>query len=114
MSIKLTILKSGETVISDMQELVSDENQTSPHAYLLIHPHRVRMEKKTYLTEEKIEDDKSYPIDVVLTPWIVLSSDKKFILPTDCVMTIAEPLESVKKLFLDKCEAFGIKEDLNG
>jgi len=113
MSIKLTILKSGETIISDMQELVSNEKQTSPHAYLLIHPHRIKMEKKTYLTEEEI-DDKSYPIDVALTPWIVLSSDKKYILPVDCVMTIAEPVEAVKKLFLDKCETFGIKEDLNG
>ena len=113
MSIKLTILKSGETLISDMQELVSDENQTSPHAYLLIHPHRVRMEKKQLLTENEVKDDK-YPIDVSLTPWIVLSTDKKYILPVDCVMTIAEPHESVKKLFLDKCETFNIKEDLNG
>ena len=112
MSIKLTILKSGETIISEMQELVSDKNQASPHAYLLTNPHRVKMEQKSFLTEE--ENDKKYPIDVSLTPWIILSSDKKYILPVDCVMTIAEPIEGVKKLFLDKCEAFGIKEELNG
>jgi len=115
MSIKLTILKSGETLISDMQELVSDKNQASPHAYLLTHPHRVRMEQKSFLTEEERDiDDKKYPIDVSLTPWIVLSTDKKYVLPVDCVMTIAEPHDGVKKLFLDKCEACGIKEDLNG
>jgi|TARA_B100001057_G_scaffold456266_1_gene503516 hypothetical protein len=112
MSVKLTILKSGETLISDMQELVSDEKQASPHAYLLINPHRVRMEQKNFLTEDK--DDKKYPIDVSLTPWIVLSTDKKYILPVDCVMTIAEPVDGVKKLFIDKCEAFNLEENLNG
>ena len=35
MSVKLTILKTGETLISDMQELVSDKDQAAPHAYLL-------------------------------------------------------------------------------
>ena len=35
MSIKLTILKTGETIISEMQELVSNNEQTTPHAYLL-------------------------------------------------------------------------------
>tara|TARA_R100001460_G_scaffold13682_1_gene30875 strand:- start:1020 stop:1367 length:348 start_codon:yes stop_codon:yes gene_type:complete len=115
MSIKLTILKSGETIISEMQELVSDKNQASPHAYLLTNPHRVKMEQKSFLTEEERKpDDNKTPIDVFLTPWIILSSDKKYILPVDCVMTIAEPIEGVKKLFLDKCEAFGIKEELNG
>ena len=32
MSVKLTILKTGETIISEMQELVPDKNQLSPHA----------------------------------------------------------------------------------
>ena len=42
MSVKLTILKTGETLISEMQELVADKNQLSPHAYLLDNPHVVR------------------------------------------------------------------------
>ena len=46
--------------------------------------------------------------------WIILSSDKKIILPVDCVMTIVEPIDGVKKMFLDKNEQFKIEEDLNG
>ena len=87
MSVKLTILKTGETLISDMQELVSDQEQASPHAYLLNNPHRVRTKDKAFLTEEE-KDEKKFGIDVTMTPWIILS--------------------------LDKNEQFKIEEDLNG
>ena len=49
-----------------------------------------------------------------MTPWIILSSDKKIILPVDCVMTIVEPIEGVKKMLLDKNESVKIEENLNG
>ena len=113
MSIKLTILKTGETLISEMQELVADKNQLSPHAYLLNNPHVVRTRDKQFLTEEE-KTEKKFGIDVVMTPWIILSSDKKIVLPVDCVMTIVEPIDGVKKMFLDKNEQFKIEENLNG
>ena len=50
MSVKLTLLKSGETLISDMQELVADKNQKEPHAYILNNPHVVKSIKKDFLT----------------------------------------------------------------
>ena len=53
MSVKLTLLKTGETLISEMQELVADKNQLSPHAYLLNNPHVVRTRDKQFLTEEE-------------------------------------------------------------
>ena len=113
MSVKLTILKTGETIISDMQELESDKEQASPHAYLLNNPHKVRTKDKTFLTEEE-KDEKKFGIDVIMTPWIILSSDKKIIIPVDTVMTIVEPIDGVKKMFLDKNEQFKIEENLNG
>ena len=113
MSVKLTILKTGETLISDMQELVSDKNQTTPHAYLLNNPHLVKIREKQFLTEEEKNDNK-VGIDVLLTPWIMISADKKIILPVDCVMTIVEPIEGVKKMFLDKNDVLVNGEKLNG
>ena len=113
MSIKLTILKTGETLISEMQELVSDQDQASPHAYLLDNPHKVLTRDKEFLTEEEKEQNK-YGIDVLMTPWIMISSDKKIILPVDCVMTIVEPIEGVKKMFLDKNDVLVNEENLNG
>ena len=113
MSVKLTLLKTGETLISEMQELVADKDQLSPHAYLLNNPHVVRTKDKQFLTEEE-KAEKKFGIDVVMTPWIILSSDKKIIIPVDTVMTIVEPIDGVKKMFLDKNEQFKIEENLNG
>ena len=111
MSIKLTLLKSGETLISEMKELVAEESEQA-HAYLLENPHVVKTTGKQFITEEEKKENK-FGIDVSMIPWIVLSADKKVILPVDCVMTIVEPIEAVKKMFLDKCEAFSIKEEPN-
>ena len=50
MTIKLTLLKTGETIISEMQELVAkgqEETQAMPNAYLLKSPHVVRTRIKT-------------------------------------------------------------------
>ena len=111
MSIKLTLLKSGETLISEMKELVAEDSKQA-HAYLLENPHTVQTREKTFLTEgEKKTGD--FGIDVTLIPWIVLSADKKVIIPTDVVTTIVEPIESVKQMFIDKSEAFSIKENEN-
>ena len=111
MSIKLTLLKSGETLISEMKELVAEKQQQA-HAYLLENPHIVQTREKTFLTEE---DKKTgdFGIDVTLIPWIILSADKKVIIPVDVVTTIVEPINSVKQMFIDKNEAFNIKEEEN-
>ena len=113
MSIKLTLLKTGETIISDMQELVEDQNQKAPHAYLLNHPHKIITRDKDFLTEEEL-NNKTYGINVLMTPWIILSTDKKILLPVDCVMTIVEPIEGVRKMFLDKNDIQQVEEKLNG
>ena len=108
MSIKLTLLKSGEQLISDMKELVA-EGQNQPHAYLLDNPHTIDINHKAIITEEvKIGGD--FGINVSLLPWIILSKDKKMIIPIDSVLTVVEPLASVTQLYLDKMEAFQIEE----
>ena len=52
MSIKLTLLKSGEQLISDMKELVA-EGQNQPHAYLLDNPHTIDINHKEFITEDE-------------------------------------------------------------
>ena len=52
MSIKLTLLKSGETLISEMKELVAEDKEQA-HAYLLENPHKVETREKSFLTEEE-------------------------------------------------------------
>ena len=112
MSVKITILKNGQHLISDMKELVA-ENQDDIQAYMLQNPHTYEINENRFLTEEEKKDG-DFGINVTLVPWLVLSKDKKMIIPTDSVLTVVEPLDAVAKLYLDKCEAFSMKEELNG
>ena len=111
MSIKLTILKSGEQLISDMKELV-EEGREQAHAYLLLNPQLVQINERTFITEEEKKDG-DFGINVSLLPWIVLSKDEKIVIPIESVLTVVEPLESVAQLYLDKLEGLGVKEVLN-
>ena len=111
MSIKLTLLKSGETLISEMKELVAEDKELA-HAYLLENPHIVETRDKSFLTEDEKKTG-NFGIDVILIPWIMLSADKKVIIPVDVVTTIVEPIASVRQMFIDKSEAFSIKEETN-
>tara|TARA_Y100001937_G_C6907228_1_gene235968 strand:+ start:65 stop:400 length:336 start_codon:yes stop_codon:yes gene_type:complete len=108
MSIKLTLLKTGEQLISDMKELVA-ENQEYPHAYLLVDPHLVQINEKRFITEEEKKNG-DFGINVSLLPWIVLSKDKKMIIPVDSVLTVVEPLDAVTKLYEEKLENFKMEE----
>ena len=99
MSIKLTLLKTGEQLISDMKELVA-EGKDQAHAYLLDNPHTVEINEKQFVTEEEKKSG-DFGIDVTLLPWIILSQDSQMIIPVDSVLTVVEPLESVTQLYLD-------------
>ena len=109
MSIKLSLLKTGEQLISDMKELVA-EGQDQAHAYLLDNPHTVEINEKQFITEEEKKDG-DFGINVTLLPWIILSKDSQMIIPTDSVLTVVEPLESVTQLYLDKIESFKVEEE---
>ena len=109
MSIKLTLLKTGEQLISEMKELVA-EGQEIAHAYLLENPHTVEIIEKEFITKEEKKDG-DFGINVSLLPWIILSKDKKMIIPVDSVLTVVEPLESVTQMYLDKMKTFQIEEE---
>ena len=108
MSIKITVLKSGDQIISDMKELMA-ENEEKVQAYMLVNPHTYEISEKQFMTEEEKEVG-DYGIDVSLLPWLILSKDKKMIIPTDSVLTVVEPLESVTQLYLDKIGSFDMEE----
>ena len=110
MSIKITVLKTGEHIISDMKELMT-EGEENAQAYMLVNPHTYEINEKQFITEEEKElDEGDYGINVSLLPWIILSKDKKMIIPTDSVLTVVEPLDSVTQLYLDKMSSFEMEE----
>ena len=110
MSIKITVLKTGEHIISDMKELMT-EGEENAQAYMLVNPHTYEINEKQCITEEEKElAEGDYGINVSLLPWLILSKDKKMIIPTDSVLTVVEPLESVTQLYLDKINSFEMEE----
>jgi hypothetical protein len=100
MSIKLILLKSGETVISDAKELISEEKIVG---YLLGNPYKISVDKKdsSFIVEET-ESIKDSVVEITLSPWILLTSDKQIPIKPDWVITVVEPLESVKEMYLDR------------
>ena len=98
MSVKLAVLKSGEQVIAEAKELVSEEKV---RGYLFTRPHKVLTAQPMLLTEES-KDDNS--LEVTLSPWIILSADTEVVVPTDWVVTIVEPIASVVKMYQEKTD----------
>ena len=93
MTVKLAILQDNEQVISEIKELVDDGK---PVGYLLKNPHKVVINQPFLV--EKVDDDTS--IQVTLTPWILLTSDTEIVIPGNQVLTIVEPITSVKQMYL--------------
>ena len=106
MAIKLILLKTGETIISDAKEVVQEEDVKG---YLLEQPQIVRTQEKTMLMEEETKNS-NYELDVILTPWMILSSDKDFVITTDIVATICEPLPSVREMYDSKINPTPVSE----
>ena len=106
MTVKMMLLKTGETLISDAKEVVQDE---TVRGYLLAKPHYVRSQEKNVLMESD-SDNANYELDVMLTPWMILSSDKEFVVTADYVATICEPITSIKEMYLKKTEETPLSE----
>lgn len=103
MSIKLVLLKSGETIISDAKELLVENSETKEkvvQAYLLNKPHKVSVQRDLFLTEEI--QDTGREIQVIFSSWIVLTNDENIVVPKDWVVTIVEPLKSVIEMYEEK------------
>jgi len=108
MSIKITVLKTGEQLISDMKELMT-EGQDHAQAYLLDNPHTYEINEKQFITEDEKEEG-DYGIDVSLLPWLILSKDSQMIIPVDSVLTVVEPVDALTKLYQDKMDSFKMEE----
>jgi len=101
MSIKLALLKSGETVVSDAKELISDDKVCG---YLFTKPHVVDLRKAVLLVEEN-SSSKGGDLEIVLSPWIVLTSDTQIPVSPDWIVTIVEPIAEIKKIYEEKVNA---------
>ena len=94
MAIKLAVLQDQDQVIAEIKELVDNGK---PVGYLFGNAHRIMTEKE-FLAES--DDDRQ--IQITLSPWILLSADKEVLVPRHQVVTIVEPIDSLKEMYLEK------------
>ena len=106
MAVKMILLKTGETLITDAQEVVQDEKVKG---YLFKQPQIVRTQEKTMLMEEETKNS-NYELDVILTPWMILSKNQEYVVTTDIVATICDPLDSVMEMYDSKVNPTPVSE----
>ena len=87
MTIKVLVLKSGEDVIADIQEMMSSENQVM--GYFLNRPCVVKIQAK----------GDSQDVSVRMHPWMPFAREKMIPLSTDWVVTMVTPVESIQEMY---------------
>ena len=93
MTVKLSLLKSGEDVIADIQEMVIDERVVG---YFFGNPCIVKVLAKNY---DDSGNQSKTPCQLQLTPWMPLTNDEKIPVSPDWVVTIVEPMPQLKEMY---------------
>ena len=73
MTVKMILLKTGETLIADAKEVVQEEQV---RGYMLTQPQVIESQEKTLLVESETKNN-NYELDVFLRPWMILSKSKE-------------------------------------
>ena len=108
MSIKLTLLKSGEEVIADIKEVRQEETDVLV-SYLFKDPYCVKI--KT--TQVLVEDESRPKHELAYYKWMSLSKDNDIIVNKDWVVCITDPLDSITKSYKGRIHARG-RNDSDG
>ena len=90
MTVKILLLKSGEDVISDVNEMVSPDDKVI--GYLLKRPCVIKL-------LPKVSEGEKRETSISMYPWMPLAKEKAIPLPTDWVVTMVTPIEKVEKMY---------------
>ena len=101
MTIKLMLLKSGEDVIADVSEMVvGEEDNKRVIGYFLKKACIVKMRNQNTIETEE-GDTKRTGFEVSLFPWMPLSKEKTIPITTDWVITMVEPIDNLKEMYIE-------------
>ena len=103
MTIKLALLKSGEEVISDIDEMMTDKKAVV--GYYFTNPCRAILTTPEIEVEEDQSSDKK-PVSIKLLPWFPLANQEKIPVVADWVISIVEPQPKLKDLYTKACENY--------
>ncbi len=101
MTIRLMLLKSGEDVIADVSEMVvGEEDKKRVIGYFLKKACIVKMRNQNTIETEE-GDTKRTGFEVSLFPWMPLSKEKTVPITTDWVITMVEPIDNLKEMYIE-------------
>ncbi len=112
MTIKVLVLKSGEDVIADVQEMVSSDKKVV--GYFLHKPCVVKIRNTAPISDEEVDPkkpEKKSEFSVTMYPWMPLAREKSIPLPTDWVVTMVTPVEKIYEMYKEDVLENGQKDD---
>ena len=113
MTIKLALLKSGEEVISDIGEMVTDKQAVV--GYFFTNPYRAILTT----SDDEDDDEEDYneietpPVSIKLLPWLPLPNEDRIPVVADWVISIVEPQPKLKELYTKACENYEKRKSEN-
>ena len=96
MSIKIALLKSGESVIADLEEY---ERGNRVVAYSFKDAFVVNLVPKYGFLTEDASTEEGEELNVSFSPWIPLTTDKKILVRPDWLVTYVSPVDEIQKLY---------------
>ena len=105
MTVKLVLLKSGEDIVTDIQEMMVDEKVVG---YFLDCPHRVKL-----VSDTPKSGNTKYRSRIQIIPWMPLSKNRIIPIPSDWVVTITDPVDNLRELFVERLEKINESENLS-
>ncbi len=111
MTVKLAHLKSGENIISDIQEMMIGEGDNSRVVGYLFHKPQAVLLRDFEIVSKNDEETLKHSFDINLVPWIPFTEDKKIPVPSDWVVTLVEPLKKLKIMYEKNVLKLGEKND---
>jgi len=111
MAVRVLVLKSGEDVIADVQEMLSSDEKVI--GYFLTKPCVVKLIKKGELTsaETDSKSEKKSELSVTMYPWMPLAREKSIPLTTEWVVTMVTPVEKIHNMYVEDILNDGQKTD---
>ena len=101
MAIKLLLLKSGEDIIADVQEMVVGEEESKRVVgYYLNRPCVVKLFKNQ-------EEDVKKGMQISMYPWMPLSDDQTIPIIADWVVTMVNPVNNLINLYKEDIVNYG-------
>ena len=101
--VKVVIMFSGDTIICDLQEAV-DKETGARQAYIANYPYKVEYDQPKLDTAGIVTDPE---VKVHYQPWCPLSPEVKIPLNHNMVVTILEPMPSLRDTYITNVQKMG-------